>query len=180
MSLLLFVALVQATRVLADTGETADTADSGDVGPCMELAVVPDACVAGEFVSVEVIDCGDGDWRDEDVTFQFSTDERREAFREVGIGDDGVYRADFLCPEVECPGASANVYANVFDEDGNQNWASTRVAVTCAPVDGDRDADTGGLGACGCAATPTGGGVFGVPWLLVVGLAAWGRRRLGE
>ncbi len=177
MSLLLFVAVVRAA--LADTGDTADTADSGasEEELCVELAVVPDACVAGETVSVEVTDCGDGDWRDDGLSFQFSTDVRREAFRVVGIGDDGVYRADFLCPEVECPGASANVYAIVFDEDGNQNWASARVAVTCAPVDGD---DTGGPGACGCAATPTGGGAVGMLWLLVAGLAARGRRRLGE
>ncbi|MDP2312431.1 MAG: MYXO-CTERM sorting domain-containing protein [Pseudomonadota bacterium] len=158
--------LLLATLAWADSGDTAEPPD-----PCIELAFAPTACVSGETILVEVTDCGDGDWRNDEVTFAPSSDDGDIAAGT--IGDDGVYRTAYVCPEVECPGARANLYVVVFDEAGRQDWAFGGVDVFCEENAEDLEAGPDGA-TCGCDA-----GAGGVTALLAMAgvLVGIGRRR---
>lgn len=164
--------LLLATLVWAETG---DTAASEPPELCIEIAV-PAECTSGETIVVEFIDCNDGDWTDDGVVFELSVDRDGGTFSGGAIGEDGVYRADLLCPYVPCGGEVQNLYGVVFDEEGHQAWAFGHVAVFCDPDAWteviEAECDEGGCGcSSGSSASPS------AAWLGALGLGALLARR---
>jgi hypothetical protein len=144
--------LIFAALAAADTGSA----------PCAELSYSEDSCQPGDTVEITVTDCADGAWEDE--TFSVTAD--------VGtvltgvVGEDGVYRTTWTCPDVDCPGEEVGIYATVVDAEGAEDWAFGGIYAECEAADSGTGEDE--ESPCGCG----GAGA----WLLALPVA-FGRRR---